>query len=379
MSPKQSRPRLIGSRLRRSPYYDATLRYGCKVYTHYNHMYLPVVYESSVADYWSLVNNVTIWDVGCQRQIEIRGKDAARFVQTLTPRNLSNMSVGQCKYIVLTADDGGIVSDLVLLRLGDNHFWLSIADTNVMLWTRGVAVHSGHKVQIQEPDVSPLAIQGPEAEAVATELFGDWIRELRYFWFREAELDGIPLVVARSGWSRQGGFELYLRDGKRGDELWELVVEAGKPHNIAPAAPSWIERIESGLLDYGTDMTLENNPFEMGLDRFVDLEQEAEFIGKQALQRIQAEGIAQKLVGLEMVGEKVTAFEGRWPVTAEGKPIGYVTGATHSPRLEKNIALAMVSIASTQLGTALAVETPYGEAEARVVPVPFIPPRKQIR
>lgn len=375
MSRKQRRPRLIGSRLRRSPYYDATIRYGCKVFTHYNHMYLPLVYEDSVTDYWSLVNDVTIWDVGCERQVEIGGEDAARFMQLLTPRNLADMSIGQCKYVVLTAEDGGIVSDLVLLRLGENRFWLSIADTDVLLWTRGVAVNSGLNVQIQEPDVSPLAVQGPKAEAVAAELFGQWIHELRYFWFRETELNGIPLVVARSGWSRQGGFELFLQDAQHGDELWEMVVEAGKPHNIAPAAPSWIERIESGLLDYGTDMTSDNNPFEMGLDKFVDLEQDAQFIGKEALLRIQAAGITQKLVGLEITGEKVTSFEDRWPITVEGEPGGYVTSATFSPRLEKNIALAMLPIANAQPHTTLTVETPQGQAEAKVVPVPFIPPR----
>jgi aminomethyltransferase len=337
-------------------------------------MYLPLVYEDAAADYWSLINDVTIWDVACQRQIEITGEDAARFVQTLTPRNLSKMSIGQCKYVVLTAEDGGIVSDLVLLRLEENRFWLSIADVDVLRWTLGVAVNSGCKVQIHEADVSPLAIQGPKAEAVATELFGSWVHDMRYFWFRETELSGIPLLVARSGWSRQGGFELYLQDGQFGDKLWELVMEAGKPYSIAPAAPNFVERIESGLLDYGTDMTLENNPFEMRMDKFIDVEQEAQFIGKEALKRIKAEGISQKLVGIEISGEDISFNRYRWPILMNGEPSGYVTSATFSYRLEKNIALAMVSIDNTQLDTGLTVETPGGLVEAKVVPVPFIAP-----
>lgn len=366
-------PRIeFSCRVRKSPFFDATRRYGCKAYSIYNHMYIPMYYEDPVADYWQLVKNVTLWDVACERQVEITGPDAFEFTQYLTPRNLSKCKTGQCKYAPLVADDGGIISDPVLLRLGENHFWLSVADRDVLLWARGVMLNSGMDVTIKEPDVSPLAVQGPNSTAVMVVLFGDWIKKLRYFWFRETVLNGIPLVVARSGWSKQGGYELYLRDGSFGDELWEMVMDAGKPYNIAPAAPSGIERIESGLLNYGSDMTIENNPFEVGLGKFVDLEQEADFIGKEALRRIKAEGIKQKLVGIEIHGEKLPGNEHYWPVRYEGKPSGVVTSSTYSPRLEKNIALAMVLIANTELGTSLTVETPWGSATSTVVPIPFI-------
>lgn len=366
-------PRIeFSCRVRKSPFFDATRRYGCKAYSIYNHMYIPMYYEDPVADYWRLVKNVTLWDVACERQVEITGPDAFEFTQYLTPRNLSKCKTGQCKYAPLVADDGGIISDPVLLRLGENHFWLSVADRDVLLWARGVMLNSGMDVTIKEPDVSPLAVQGPNSTAVMFDLFGDWIMRLRYFWFRETVLNGIPLVVARSGWSKQGGYELYLRDGSFGDELWEMVMDAGKPYNIAPAAPSGIERIESGLLNYGSDMTIENNPFEVGLGKFVDLEQEADFIGKEALRRIKAEGIKQKLVGIEIHGEKLPGNEHYWPVLYAGKPSGVVTSSTYSPRLEKNIALAMVLIANAELGTNLTVETPWGSAASTVVPIPFI-------
>lgn len=363
---------LIGSRIRTSPFYAATQRYGCKAYTVYNHMYMPQTYENPVTDYWHLVDDVTLWDVACERQVEIVGPDAFRFVQQLTPRNLTKCVVGRGKYVPITAEDGGMVNDPVLLRLGDNHFWLSLADTDVLLWARGIAINSGLDVTITEPDVSPLAIQGPKATSVMVDLFGAWVKQLRYFWFRETHLNNIPLVVARSGWSKQGGFELYLRDGSYGDDLWEMVMSAGKRYNIAPGAPSAIERIESGLLSYGADMTLENNPFEIGLGKYVDLEQEADFIGKQALRRIKTAGIKQKLVGIEIHGEALPPNEQQWPLQYDGQPSGMVTSSTYSPRLEKNIALAMVPIANTEPGAHLTVETPWGEASAAVVPLPFV-------
>ncbi|MCP4419258.1 MAG: dimethylsulfoniopropionate demethylase [Chloroflexi bacterium] len=362
----------FSNRLRKSVYFAATRRYGCKGYSTYNHMYLPLYYESPEADYWRLIQHVALWDVACERQVEITGSDAFHFIQRLTPRNLSKCAVGQCMYVLLTAEDGGIINDPVLLRLGENHFWLSLADADILLWVKGVAIGSGMDVTIREPDVSPLAIQGPKAEALAVDLFGDWVKQLDYFRFRETELNGIPLILARSGWSKQGGYELYLRNGRYGDELWETVMAAGKPYNIGPGTPSNIERIESGLLNFGSDITPETNPFEVGLEKFVDLRQEIDFIGKEALRRIKAEGIKQKLVGLEIAGNKLPGLEDRWPLQHNGERSGTVTSATYSPRLKKNIALAMVSIANTGFGTNLIVKTPVGTAVATVVPLPFI-------
>jgi aminomethyltransferase len=271
------------------------------------------------------------------------------------------------------ADDGGIINDPVLLKLGENHFWLSLADSDVLLWARGLAHGLRLDVNIIEPDVSPLAIQGPRADEVAARLLGDWVRDLRFFGFRELELDGIPLLVARSGWSKQGGVELYLRNGRLGDELWERVAAAGKPFDIAPAAPSTIERIESGLLSWGNDMTLANNPFEVGLGHYCDLEQEAEFVGKTALRRIRAEGVRQKLVGVVIGDEEQPGTEHWWPLTDDsGAPAGEVRSATYSPRLKQMIGLAMVSIDKTAVGTLLTVHAPWDTATATVAEVPFV-------
>jgi len=369
----------FGSRVRKSPFFAATRRCGCKAYTIYNHTYLPVYYESPEADFWRLVRDVTLWDVACQRQVEITGPDAARFVQLLTPRNLSTCAVGQCKYVLITDENGGIVNDPVLLRLGENRFWLSLSDSDVLLWAKGVARHAGLDVTLGEPDVSPLQVQGPKSADVMRDLFGAWIDDLRYFWCRETELDGIPLVVSRTGWSSERGYEVYLGDGRHGDRLWEMIMAAGRPHGIAPGAPSTIRRIEGAMLSYGADMTLAENPFELGLGRLVDLDMEADYVGKTALRRIAAEGPARRLVGLEIGGPALPAGnEEPWPLSAADAVVGRATSCVHSPRLEKNIALGIVARARAEEGSRLQVKAPDGVRDATVVPTPFYDPKKAL-
>ncbi len=367
-----------GARLRRSPYFDATLRHGCQGYTIYNHMFLPIQYEDLRDEHERLLNDVTVWDVSVERQVEITGPDGLAFTNLLTPRDLNKCKVGQGKYVVITDEDGGIINDPVLLRLGENHFWLALADSDVLLWAKGVAYRSGMDVTIREPDVSPMQIQGPKSKDVVSALFGPAVLDLKYYYFLETEVDGIPVVVTRTGWSGEIGYELYLRDGSKGDELWERVMEAGKQYNIAPTGPSDIRRIEAGILNYGIDITLNENPYEVALDWLVDLDQEGDFIGKDALARIKAEGVSRKLVGVEISGDPLDLNMTRWPVSADGAEVGYITSAVYSPRLEKNIAYAMVPIEHADLGTRLTATVPHGDVPITVVKKPFIDPKKDI-
>jgi len=368
-----------GARIRRSPFFEATQRYGCKSYTVYNHMLLPSYYDDPVKEYWKLIEGLTLWDVGVERQVEITGPDAFAFADMLTPRDLSRCKVGQGKYVLITDENGGIINDPVLMRLGDNHFWLAVADSDVLLWAKGVALNSGMDVQIREPDVSPLQIQGPKSKQVMERLFGKEILEMPYYHFVETKLDGIPLIVTRTGWTGEVGYEIYLRDESRGVELWEKVMEAGRPYNIAPTGPSDIRRIEAGILNYGVDMTLENDPYEVGLGRLVDLEKKSDFVGKEALQRIKTQGVKRKLVGIEIDGDPLDLNLTRWTVRRDGIPVGYVTSAVYSPRLKKNIGYAMAPVECGELGTKLSVTVPdSGERIATVVKKPFLDPQKEI-
>jgi aminomethyltransferase len=368
-----------GARLRRSPFFEATQRHGAKAYTVYNHMLFPIRYGDLEEEYRHLIDHVTLWDVSVERQVEITGPDAFAFTSLLTPRDLARCAVGQGRYVAITADDGGIINDPVLLRLGENHFWLALADSDVLLWARGVALNAGLRVRITEPDVSPLQVQGPKAREVVRALFGDEVLQLRYYHFLETTLNGIPVVVTRTGWSGEVGYEIYLRDGGRGDELWERIMEAGRPHNIRPTGPSDIRRVEAGILNWGIDMTLANNVYEVGLDYLVDEAKTAAYVGRDALARIKAAGVKQKLVGIEIAGERLEMNASRWPVKSKGVAIGQVTSAVWSPRLRKNIGYAMLAVANTALGTTLTVAIPgVGDRNATVVARPFVDPDKAI-
>ncbi|WP_439138786.1 glycine cleavage T C-terminal barrel domain-containing protein [Roseicyclus sp.] len=369
----------FGTQIRKSPYFDATVRWGAQGFSVYNHMYIPRDFGDPEQNFWNLVNDAILCDVAVERQVEITGPDAARFVQMLTPRNLSKMAVGQCKYILITNAEGGILNDPILLRLAENHFWISLADSDILLWAQGVAVHSGLDVQLREPDVSPLQLQGPKSGEIMRALFGDSIMELKYYWLREVTLDGIPLVISRTGWSSELGYEIYLRDSAHGDMLWERIMASGMEFGLKPGHTSSIRRIEGGMLSYHADADINTNPYELGLDRLVDLDMEADFIGKAALKRIAATGVQRTQVGLIVGGEPLKGPNTRfWTINHAGKAIGKVTSAIYSPRLERNIALAMIAIEHAGIGTELEVVPPSGPVTATVVERPFYDPKKSL-
>jgi len=369
----------FGTQIRKSPYFDATVRWGAKAFSVYNHMYIPRDFGDPIQNYWNLVNEAILCDVAVERQVEISGPDAAKFMQMLTPRDLSNMSIGQCKYIIITNYDGGILNDPILLRLGENHFWISLADSDILLWAQGVSVHSNLKVNIREPDVSPLQLQGPKSVEVMKALFGKSIIDLKYYWFRKVELDGIPLIVSRTGWSCELGYELFLQDGALGDKLWEKIMAAGTPIGLKPGHTSSIRRIEAGMLSYQADADINTNPYEIGMDRLINLDTKSEFIGKDALLRIRKKGVNRKQVGLRIecdpLKEPNTTY---WNIRKHGKNIGKVTSAVYSPRLKQNIALAIVSSEFSDLGKVVEVEMQHGKAKASIVTTPFFDPKKKI-
>ncbi len=369
----------FGTQIRKSPYFDATVRWGAQGFSVYNHMYIPRDFGDPEQNFWNLVDQAILCDVAVERQVEITGPDAAKFTQMLTCRDLSKMAVGQCKYILITNADGGILNDPILLRLAENHFWISLADSDILLWAQGVAVHSGLNVQIKEPDVSPLQLQGPNSGLIMQELFGDSITDLKYYWLRELELEGIPLVVSRTGWSSELGYELYLRDGSKGDQLWELIMAAGASHGLKPGHTSSIRRIEGGMLSYHADADIDTNPLELGFDRLVNLDMDAEFIGKAALRKIKQEGPMRKQVGLVLDCAPLTGPNTTfWAIQQDGATIGKVTSAVYSPRLKQNIALALVATNAAIMGAEVEVLTNSGAVKATMVERPFYDPKKQI-
>jgi len=365
---------------KKSPYFQRTVEAGCTSWDLYNHMLIPTLYDDDVKEYWHLVEKVTLWDVAVERQVEITGPDAARFTQLLTPRDLSDTQPEQCKYVLICAPDGGIVNDPILLKLAEDHFWLSLADSDTLLYAKGVQAFANMDVEIREPDVSPLQIQGPFSKPLVRKLFGDEVADQKYYWHKQTELNGIPVVVSRTGWTAELGYEVYLRDATRGIDLWDAIVDAGEEFELRPTAPSDQRRLEAGIFNYGNDMDSTNNPFEItGLEQLVELDNANQFVSRVALERIRTEGVARKLVGVTIDGPPLGMWlEDYWPVSVGEQTVGRLTSAGHSPRLDINMGYAWLPIGHAGAGTRLEIESPEGVMAATVTTLPFLDPKKEI-
>ncbi|MEM7331993.1 MAG: glycine cleavage T C-terminal barrel domain-containing protein [Chloroflexota bacterium] len=369
----------LNPRIYKSPFFESTVKYGAGDFVPYNGMWMPYNYGDTLAEYWATIQAVTLWDVSVQRIIEISGPDAFNFISLLTPRDISKVKPGRCRYIILTNAAGGILNDPVMLRLEENRFWLSTADSDVLLWAQGVSVFANMDVNISAPDAYPVQLQGPNSPKVVAALLGEEILDLGYYHCTSTEIDNIPVVVSRTGFSAEVGFEIYLQDKTRGDELWEMIIEAGRPYGLIVSSPNRIRRIEAGILDYRSDVTVNNNPFEVGMERLVSLDKAGGFIGQEALKKIAQQGISQKIVGIIIDGEPMeTHNENRWPITKNGERIGELTAFVHSPRLKQNIGYAMVPIEQTTVGTTFNLQTPFGARQATVTTLPFVDKNKKI-
>ena len=360
------------ARIRPSPFYEAALKDGMVAANVYNRMIMPTSYGDPEGEYWRLINGVSQWDVGVERQVQLKGKDAALLVQLLSPRDLSKHKIGQGKYVPLCNHRGTIINDPIILKLADDHFWLSIADSDIWLWAGVIAAERGLDVEVSDPDVSPMAIQGPKAEDVVASVIGDHVRKIKYFWFEEAVIEGISVIVQRSGWSKQGGFEIYLRDWTQGTRLWNIFKEAGKPWGIGPGAPATAERTESGLVSVGGDTDDDTNPYEVRLGKYVDLDVADDVVGIKALRRIHAGGIKRHQIGVILEGDKAAPIGfRREPIHQNGLKVGEMTNCAWSPRLKANIGYGLVSV-SVSIGTEVNIERATGMVAARTVELPFI-------
>ena len=364
----------MSRRIRRTPYTDRVEAHGVRGFSVVNHMLLPKAFQPDVEDdYFHLRSNVQIWDVAVQRQVQITGQDAARLVQMMTPRDISAAVTGQCLYLPLIDQNAGMLNDPVLLKLGEESFWLSVADSDILLWASGIAVGNGLNVAVEEPDVSPLAIQGPKAEAVMTSLFGPDIAALGHFRFGIFDVLGTRQLIARSGYSKQGGFEIYLQDGALGSALWDLIWDAGTDYDIRPGCPNLIERIEGGLMSYGNEFTRDNNPLECGFGPLCHLGDDVDYIGKAALRKLAERGPQRLLRGFKFGGGPTPPCGKPFPVTCDdGRVVGQITSGIYSPRLGCNVGMSMVEKSHWDFGTRLYVHTPDGAVRnATVEPFPF--------
>ena len=377
MTPHKGASLSFQPRIRKGAFFDASWRYGCRAYSVYNRTYISSTFSTPLEEYWKVTEDVAIWPVMGERQVEISGPDAADFVQFLTPRDISRCMVGQCKYALITSPEGGIVCDPIVLRLAEDRFWLSTSDCDLELWARGVAVHSPMRVEIRDAGVSVIQVQGPKSPRLMANLFGDRILDLKYYWLASTDFQGHTLTVSRTGWSGEFGYEIYLGNHEQGDALFDALMQAGSDCNVAPGAVSQARRIESGIMSWGVDMTPSENPYEVGLDRLVELDSTSEFIGRAALSRLREEPLKKRLVGMRIEGSALDPNEDPWPLARDGETSGRLTSLAYSPRLETNIALGLVAAEQAVIGTELVAVTWDGPRKARVSELPFLPKRQQ--
>ena len=369
----------FGTQIRRSPFFHSTLNWGARDFSVYNHMYIPRDFGNPEQNFWNLVNDAILCDVSVERQVEIKGPDATKFVQYLTPRDISNCDVGQCKYILLTDNNGGILNDPVLLRIEENHYWLSLADSDILLWAKGVLINSGMDVQLCEPDVSPLQLQGPKSREIMKKIFGEQIDEIGYYRFKKFKKFGIPLIISRTGWSSELGYEIFLCDGSKGSMLWEEIMKIGAPLGLKPGHTSTIRRVEGAMLSYHADINSNNNPYEVGLERLVDLDKDDDFIGKLALTNIKKNGAKNKQIGLVIECDPLQNPNNEfWDIINNNKKIGKVTSAVYSPRLEKNIALAIIESKYAKIGSRFKIVINDAFINCEQVSLPFYDPKKSL-
>jgi glycine cleavage system aminomethyltransferase T len=369
-----------GARNRRTPYYEAEQRHAPLGYTVYNHMYFPIRFDTFENEFDALLNDVTVWDVSVERCLEISGPDGFRFAQLLTCRDLSKCAVGQAKYVLVCDSDGGIINDPVLTRMDENTFWFALASSDALLFARGLRnAYPDLNVTIREADVAPMQIQGPKSKDLMQALLGDDVLDIKYYFWKRFDLGGIPVVVTRTGWTSEVGYEIYLEDTSKGTELWDKVMEAGAPFNVRPTGPSDIRRIEGGIFNWGADMTYENNPYEMGLGRLVDDLPEDASISMAALKRIASAGVQRQINGVEIDGDPFPALNNvKWPALDGDTVVGKVTSAIYSPRLQKNIGYCWLPKGKSAMGSTVAVDTEWGRRMGTVVEIPFVDPDKRI-
>tara|TARA_E500000331_G_scaffold91333_1_gene87386 strand:+ start:752 stop:1879 length:1128 start_codon:yes stop_codon:yes gene_type:complete len=333
-------------RIRRTPFTTSAEKYGVTGFSVVNHTLLPKSFQNSIEDdYLHLQKYAQIWDVGCQRQVEIKGKDALKLIELMTPRSISELTPGKCLYIPLTDENGGIINDPILIKISDDHYYLSVADSDVLLWARGLAIGFGLNVRIREPDVWPLAVQGPKAASVLAKVFGERIHSIKKFNFDYFSLDGSSQLIAKTGYSRIGGFEIYLSRPELGTFLWETILEAGKSENIRPGSPNIIDRVEAGLLSYGNEMTVENTPLECNMDKFLDIHKEENYIGKKVLLRQSKYGLKRRIKGIIYKGPQLPTISRPLQVFDTNKKtiVGNLTSGAFSPHFKSNIGLGMIN------------------------------------
>ena len=359
-------------RIRSTPYTSRIEKQGVTAYTTYNHMLLPAAFGSIEDTYHHLKEHVQVWDVAGERQVEITGKDSAKLLQLMTCRDLSKSKDGRCYYCPIIDDQAGIINDPLVLKLSEEKWWISVADSDVILFAKGLAIGHKFEVKIIEPNVNIMAVQGPKSFKLMEKIFGEKIKKLNFFYFDYFDFKGTKHLIAQSGWSKQGGYEIYVENTKSGLELYDYLFEMGKEFNVKPGCPNLIERIESALLSYGNDMDINDNPFECRFDKFINLDSDITFLGKEKLKKIKSEGISKKLMGVQIDTKEINLSGSLDIKNEKNTKIGELRSACYSPQFKKVIGIAMINSPYWEVSESIQIEINGNTFNGKVCDLPFI-------
>ena len=365
-------------RIRRGAFFEACWDHGCRNFSVYNRTYISSNFSKPLEEYWHVIEHVSLWPVMGERQIQITGIDAKKFVQYLSCRDISNCSINQCKYSLLLNDEAGIICDPIILRLEENKFWISTSDCDLELWIKGVKINSGFNVSIKDANVSLLQIQGPKSSALFSKMFGTDILNLKYYWLTQVKFEGINLVISRTGWSGELGYEIYLSDFEKGSYIFNRILEIGEEFSIAVGSVNQTRRIESGILSWGVDMSQNENPYQVGLGKLVELESKDDFIGKKAAIELSNKKQKKVLVGIKLHSNNKLNNEIHWNIIKGKKNVGKLTSVSFSPRLKSNIGIGIVDYNYSTIGTKFKVEAYNELVESEIVKLPFMEKKQMV-
>ena len=351
-------------RERRSPFWASSDANGPNGYRVYNRTLIPSAFGEAEDQYHHLKSAVQLWDVGCERQIELVGPDAARLVQMSTPRDISRMPHDKCFYISTVDGQGHMTNDPVLLRLDEDRFWVSISNSDLLLYYKGIAAALNLDVRVFEPEVSPLALQGPKADDLAARIWGEEVRSLRFFRHMRVDVNGTLMILARSGFSTKGGFELYFEGTEGGDILWGQLMEAGRDLDVRAGAPHQSGRIESGMLSFLADITFDMTPFEADLGQFCEMDRDVGCLAWAALRKKQHP--TPQLRPIKIAGDPLPPQSTFWNVIADGGLVGRISSVCRAYNFDCNAAIGLIDSIHWEPGTVLEVLTPEGPREAVV-------------
>lgn len=359
----------VASPIKKTALHDVHAGLGAKM-VEFGGFMMPVQYRGIIDEHHSVRQSAGVFDVSHMGEFEFRGPAALEFLQRMTINDVAKLAPGQAQYSAMCYPEGGIVDDLIVYRLPDRYMAVVNA-ANLQKdwqWLQQAVTPEAGMYDISD-QTSLLAVQGRNAQATLQKLTKTNLNEIKYYWFVSGEIAGVPALIARTGYTGEDGFEIAFEE-KHSVNIWDAIFEAGKPFKIEPIGLGARDtlRLEMKYCLYGNDIDHTTNPIEAGLGWITKLDK-GDFLGKQAIAAVKAQGPRRKLIGFELPGKNIARHG--YALLKDGNAIGHVTSGTFSPSLQKSIGMGYVDSEFSAIGSVITVDIRGRQMEASVVKTPF--------